>query len=127
MPTPKTLKALLLPALLTAAVTLPAASAAPVYFENGSGASGVVDVYVDGELVFNDVFADSAMMFPRDIAAGPHQVVVTPFSLAPGQADVLDTAVTIPDDGTSTLTLGPGQDDLGRDVLALSLEGGHAR
>lgn len=42
MHTPKTLKALLLSALVATATTLPTASAAEVYFENDSGASGVV-------------------------------------------------------------------------------------
>lgn len=122
MRTPKTLKALLLSALVATAVT---ASAAPVYFENDSGASGVVDVYVDGQLVFNDVFAGSSMMFPREIAAGPHEVVVTPFYLAPGQADVLHTTIDVPlDAGNYTLTLGTTQDDLNREVLGLSLSQG---
>lgn len=123
MRTPKTLKALLLSALAATATVLPTASAAQVYFENDSGASGVVDVYVDGQLVFDDVFASSTMMFPREITGGQHEVVVTPFYLAPGQGDLLRSAVDVPQDGTSTLTLANDSDT---NVLALDLSDGHA-
>ncbi|WP_019587690.1 DUF4397 domain-containing protein [Deinococcus apachensis] len=128
MRTPKTLKALLLSALVATSALAVTASAAPVYFENDSGASGVVDVYVDGQLVFNDVFAASTMMFPKEISSGSHEVVVTPFYLAPGEADVLRTTINVPADENSsyTLALATTQNDLEQDVLGLSLDEGYA-
>lgn len=121
---PKFLKSLLLSTLLTAAVATPAASATPAYFSNQSGQSGVVDVYVDGQLVFDNVFPSTVMMFPRDLASGTHQVVVTPFFLSPGEQDILHTAVTIAEDGTYTLLLGEVEDDLGRVSLDISVYSG---
>ena len=112
-------KALLLTALFATTASLHA-SAAPVYFDNDSGASGVVDVYVDGELVFDDVFADSAMMFPRELARGKHEVVVTPFYLKPGQGDVMKANINVSEDRTYTLRLAPDKEE-----LALKLSAGH--
>lgn len=124
MRTPKFLKSLLLSTLLTAAVVTPAASATPAYFSNQSGQSGVVDVYVDGRLVFDNVFPNSVMMFPRDLTSGTHQVVVTPFFLSPGEQDILHTAVTIAENGTYTLLLGEVEDELGRSSLNISVYSG---
>lgn len=127
MRTPKTLKALLLSALLATAALGATASAGQAYFSNESGQSGVVDVYVDGQLVFDNVFPNMPMMFPQDLAAGTHQVVVTPFYLTPGQGDVLDTSVIIPDDGTYTLTLAESEDELSRPVLGIGVSGGNTQ
>lgn len=124
MRSPKFLKPLLLSALLTAAVASPAASATHAYFSNQSGQSGVVDVYVDGQLVFDNVFPNAVMMFPRELASGTHQVVVTPFFLSPGEQDILHTAVTIAEDGTYTLLLGEVEDELGRASLGISVHSG---
>lgn len=127
MRSPKFLKPLLLSALLTAAVASPAASATHAYFSNQSGQSGVVDVYVDGKLVFDNVFPNFVMMFPRELAAGTHQVVVTPFALTPGEGDILQTTVTIPEDGTHTLLLGETQDELGVSSLNVAVYSGNAQ
>ncbi|SMB94597.1 hypothetical protein [Deinococcus hopiensis] len=120
MPTFNPRKALLLTALFAATTAGLPASAAPVYFDNDSGASGVVDVYVDGQLVFDDVFADSAMMFPRELARGKHEVVVTPFYLKLGQGDVMRASVNVSDDRAYTLRLAPDKEE-----LALKLSAGH--
>lgn len=117
MPT-LTRKALLLTALFATAGL--SASAAPVYFDNDSGASGVVDIYVDGQLVFDDIFADSAMMFPRELAPGRHEVIVTPFYLKPGQGDVMRAGINVGADSMYTLRLAPDGD-----ALALKLSAGH--
>ncbi|SMB79743.1 hypothetical protein [Deinococcus hopiensis] len=115
--------------LLTAALfatTLGArAFAAPVYFENDAGASGVVDVYVDGRLAFNDVFADSDMLFPRELTAGAHQITVTPFYLAPGQGDLLSTTVEVTDEGPQTLTFAASTDEFDAPTLALWVSEDH--
>jgi len=116
----KTFKALFLSALVSAAALGTDASATQVYFVNGSGTSSVVDVYVDGQLVFDNIFAHSGMMFSRDIAAGEHEIVVTPFSLAPGERDVLTTTVTVPGSGEYTLALADGEN-----VPTLALSSGH--
>lgn len=125
MRTFKTVKALLLSTLVSTAILGSSASATPVYFSNDSGASGVVDVYIDGQLVFDDIFADSSMMFPRDVAAGQHQVVVTPFYLAPGQQDVLVSTVDVPASGEYTLALTPTTDTYNVPTLTLDLSSGH--
>ncbi|SMB78377.1 hypothetical protein [Deinococcus hopiensis] len=122
-------KALLLSAFIATTALTTSASASPVYFDNDSGQSGVVDVYVDGKLVFDNVFADSSMMFPTDITAGKHDVVITPNYLALGEADILNTSIDIPetdpDTGAYTVTLTTGTDDLDVPELGLSIDAGH--
>ncbi|SMB78399.1 hypothetical protein [Deinococcus hopiensis] len=121
----RTLKALLLSAFIATTALTTSASATPVYFSNDAGASGVVDVYVDGQLVFDDVFADSSMMFPKEITAGKHDVVITPNYLALGEAGILHASITVPEtdgeDGAYTVTLTPDTNEL----LTLDLTSGH--
>ena len=123
---PKFLKPLLLAATLAIPAALSSASAASVYFENDSGQSGRVDVYVDGQLVFDNVFPATNMMFPRDIASGTHQIVVTPSNEAVGQQDVLRETVNIGNDGTYTLSLGQDQTAEGYGTVALDLSAGNS-
>lgn len=106
MRTPKTLKALLLSTLIAATTLGASASASQLYFENNdSGAVQMVDVYVDGTLVFDDVYAGSFRMSPTEVASGLREVVVTPGNVAPGGQDLLRTTVNIDGNGTSTLAL----------------------
>ncbi|ACO47497.1 DUF4397 domain-containing protein [Deinococcus deserti] len=101
-----TLKAFTVSALLTASTLFVNASAAPVFFHNDAGASGIVDIYVDGTLVFDDIAPDNAMMFPQELASGRHEVIVTPYNRAPGVQDVLRTTIEIEHASSYHLTLG---------------------
>lgn len=89
------------------AAPAPAQSGPPasVYFENSAALPTPVNVYVDGQLVFSGVFPDSVTSFPRDVATGDRQVVITPAYAAPGQSDLLSTTVNIPSSGVYTLAL----------------------
>ncbi|WP_051935678.1 DUF4397 domain-containing protein [Deinococcus sp. YIM 77859] len=118
----KNLPALLLSALFAA--TLPTASAAEVYFENSSQLGELVDVYVDGRLVFDDVFPSSFPLFPQNVTRGLHEVVITPSALAPGQQDVLRSTVNVAEDGTYTLALLDDEDTQGLPALQLALTPG---
>ncbi|SMB77861.1 hypothetical protein [Deinococcus hopiensis] len=118
------IKAILLSTFVAATTLTTGASATPVYFHNDSGASGVVDVYVNGQLVFDDVFPDNSMMFPKELLAGEHEVVVTPNYLKPGEQDLMRTTLTVPEAGFEnyayTMTFSSGTD--GVYAPALSLE-----
>ncbi|SMB78415.1 DUF4397 domain-containing protein [Deinococcus hopiensis] len=118
------LKALMLSALIATTALFTSASATPVYFSNDSGQSGVVDVYVDGQLVFDNVFADDSMMFPRELSAGQHNVVVTPNYLPLGEQDILRTTLTVPEETAGntayTINLATETDDLGVEGLTLT-------
>ncbi|MFD1734405.1 hypothetical protein ACFSC4_28785 [Deinococcus malanensis] len=65
-----------------------------------------MDVYVDGTLVFDDIAPDNAMMFPKELSAGQHDVIVTPYNQAPGVQDVLRTTLEVEHAREYTLTLG---------------------
>ena len=101
MPTLLSPKALLFS--LLCAASLPSAQAAKVYFLNASGPSGLVDVYVDGVLVFDNMFPEFHMMFPRTIGAGTHALVVTSYNVAPGPQNLLSTSMAFAQDGRYTL------------------------
>ncbi|GAA5534190.1 DUF4397 domain-containing protein [Deinococcus aluminii] len=126
MRTPKTLKALLLSTLFVTATLAATASAAQVYFENGTvGVTQPVDVYVDGNLMFADVATDSLTLSPQQLAAGQHQVVVTPAGLAPGQQDLVSQTINLASDSTYTLTFGEAQDGTGFSQPSLGLSIGN--
>ncbi len=105
------LKSLLVTLTATAAVTLAAtASAAPIdearlYFTSGTGAAGLVDVYVDGQLVFDDIFSGGPTMFAQILSAGEHTVTVTPHDAALGQRDLTTNTITVAGGRTYTLNL----------------------
>ena len=84
-----------------------------------------VDVYVDGQLVFDHMFPNTPMIFPKDIAGGTHQVVVTPSGEAAGGQDVLRETVNIGSGGTFTLSLNHDQNAEGYDTLALDMSAGN--
>lgn len=100
MPTSPFLKAL----LLCAVTLLPGAHAAQVYFAHTANVGGTVDVYVDGRQVFGNILSGTFVSSPREIVGGLHEVVITPSSRAPGQADVFRGAVRLPEIGSYTLT-----------------------
>ncbi|MFB9991924.1 hypothetical protein ACFFLM_08100 [Deinococcus oregonensis] len=81
-----------------------AQSTAPtqVFFQNIYNTPQPVDVYIDGALVFNDVFSGTSVMYPRAVSPGARTVVVTPWYLPLGQGDLLRTTLTV---GGSTSTL----------------------
>lgn len=119
MPTPLSPKALLFSALCAASLT--SAQAAKVYFLNASGPSGLIDVYMNGVLVFDNIFPEFPMMFPREIAPGTHALVVTPYNVAPGPQNLLATSMEFAQDGFYTLRFAEGKTDFDVPVLKLTL------
>ncbi|MPY66215.1 DUF4397 domain-containing protein [Deinococcus sp. SDU3-2] len=111
-------KALLLAALLAPAVA--PAQAARVYFLNDHAQSGLVDVYVNGRLLFDNMFPAFPTMFGHDLAPGKHTFVVTASNVPPGPANLLETELDIAQWGEYTLKLSGGT-DLNFPALALAL------
>lgn len=105
------------PAARASAVNAPA----QVYFVNESGPSGLVDVFVDGQPVFEDMFAFSPSMFARPVAAGAHQVVITPAGQTPAQHTLLRKTVELNAGATYTFRLAQGSDDFNTPVLSLDV------
>lgn len=99
------LKAKMAATLLIAALCAQA-SASWVYFHNDSGASGMVDVYVDGRPVFTNIPPDNFMMFPRAIEAGQHEIVVTRHGQAPGLNELAHKMMEVQYANAYTLKLG---------------------
>lgn len=120
MRTPKTLKALLLSALGASA------SATAVYFQNveGTDATQTVDVYVDGRLLFQGAAPGSFTLAASEVSGGEHQVEVTPTGQAPGPQDLMNTTVTLPQNGTYTLNYGESTGSTGVDEPTLGLTTG---
>lgn len=88
------------------------AQSAQLYFSNASGPAGVVNVYVDGQKLFSNVFAADATTFPVTLTPGEHTVVVTPNYLEPGVKDLLSQTINVPAaGGTYTLALADSTDD----------------
>ncbi|WP_045234792.1 DUF4397 domain-containing protein [Deinococcus pimensis] len=101
------LKALAAALALTSAVTANAApqDEARVHFLNHTGAAGVVDVYVDGQLLFDDMFSGAPSMFARTLTAGEHTVVVTPHDAPLGQRDLARGTVDVTNGMAYTLSV----------------------
>ncbi len=85
------------------AAPLTEAPAAQVYFASGTGVAGLVDVYVDGQRVFDHVFSGSPTMFAQGLSAGEHTVTVTPADAALGQRDLASDTIDVASGGTYTL------------------------
>lgn len=111
-------KALLLAALLAPA--LAPAQAARVYFLNDHSQSGLVDVYVNGVLLFDNMFPAFPTMFGHDLAPGTHTFVVTAYNVAPGPANLLETKLEVARWGDYTLKLS-GDADLNFPARSLAL------
>ncbi len=107
--------------LSTAALTVSAASAAStqVFFENEANEFGLVDVYIDGRLVFDDMFLGSPNLVATGVEGGTHTVVVTPYNVALGAHDLLSADL---DFTAGTYVLSVGGDPL--EGYALSLNEG---
>ena len=102
------------------------ANSTQVYFSNDSGPASVVNVYVDGQKLFSNVFAADATSFPVALTPGAHTVVVTPNYLAPGVKDIVSQTVNVPAaGGTYTLALADSTDDASNlSGYSLSLDSG---
>lgn len=118
MRTPLLPKALLLAALCAPA--LAPAQAARVYFLNDHGQSGLVDVYLNGVLLFDNMFPAFPTMFGHDLPPGKHTFVVTAYNVPPGPANLLETELEVARWGDYTLKLS-GDTDLNAPALALTL------
>ncbi|MBB6100139.1 hypothetical protein HNR42_003605 [Deinobacterium chartae] len=94
---------LTLPLPIASAQSHPAA--AEVYFTSGTGSVGVVNVYIDGRLAFENIFPSDASRFSVALAPGSHEVVVTPNYRALGNGDLYRTTITVPSSGSYTLRL----------------------
>ncbi|WP_027483419.1 DUF4397 domain-containing protein [Deinococcus pimensis] len=125
----RNLKKLLATLTATAAVTLAVtASAAPldsaqVYFSSNTGAAGLVDVYVDGQLVFDNMFSGAPTMFAQGLSAGEHTVVVTPADAALGRRDLASSTIEVAGGGTYTLNFADDNSDA-TNTLYVELDAG---
>ncbi|WP_052351591.1 DUF4397 domain-containing protein [Deinococcus pimensis] len=124
------LKTLLAALTATAAVSFAAtASAAPLdqaqlYFASDTGAAGLVDVYVDGQLVFDDIFSGSPTMFAQTLTSGEHTIVITPADAALGQRDLLSDTINVASGMTYTLNLAQDNGSSASGDLYVSLDAG---
>jgi len=66
-----------LPGLLGVSVAGATPAKAKVMIVNAAGPAGLVDVYVNGQLVTARLFPGADSFFPRELAAGNFEVVVT--------------------------------------------------
>ncbi|MCP2012975.1 hypothetical protein L1280_000103 [Deinococcus sp. HSC-46F16] len=110
-------------ALLLAALCAPALApvqAARVYFLNDHGQSGLVDVYLNGVLLFDNMFPAFPTMFGHDLPSGKHTFVVTAYNVVPGPANLLETELEVAQWGDFTLRLS-GDTDLNFPTLSLAL------
>ncbi len=102
------------------------ANGTQVYFSNESSPASVVNVYVDGQKLFSNVFSADATTFPVTLAPGEHTVVVTPNYLDPGVKDIVSQTINVPAaGGTYTLALGDTTNDAADlNGYSLSLDSG---
>lgn len=74
---------------------------ANLYF-NDTADSGALAVWVDGQKIISGNFAGTPTVNARQLTAGQHLIVVTPFYATPGVKDFARGTVNVPA-GTSTL------------------------
>ncbi|GGK34503.1 hypothetical protein GCM10008955_30650 [Deinococcus malanensis] len=117
----KSMKATMIASLFVAALSAPA-SASWVYFHNDSGASGPVDVWVNGVLMFTNIPPDNHMMFPKTMPAGMHEVVVTPHKVASSVKTLARKTVEVQYADAYTLKLGMNDGTFNPTNVAINLD-----
>ncbi|WP_049760427.1 hypothetical protein [Deinococcus deserti] len=118
----KSLKATLIATLFVASLSPQGSATSHLFFHNDSGASGMVDVYVNGNLLYSEISPDNHMVFPKTVEAGTHEFVVTRHKVAPGVKDLARKMLEVQYADQYTLKLGMKDDTLDPTEVTVSLD-----